>query len=47
MDAEDALGYAAEGAAGGCLKCIAMQYDPAKFPLSDQLKQKGLSEEVT
>ena len=21
----------AEGAAGGCLKCIAMQYDPAKF----------------
>ena len=28
---DDALGYAAEGAAGGCLKCIAMQYDPAKF----------------
>ena len=38
---EDAIGYAAEGASS-----FGVQYDPAKFPLSKELKELGLSEQA-
>merc|ERR1712086_235081 len=38
---DDAIGYAAEG-----VGAFGVQYDPAKFPLSEELKQLGLSEQA-